>query len=513
MTDLYTSRTPALEYQRCKRKRYLSTHFPTGGKVAGLEPVRQSVALTVGGCFHEAAAYLLAHCTLEVPSVWREGEDVAVAIALEKFNRAAAAGLELEAGETLAQAQAAATTPERLAEFGAVSQEETAALATLVSNGASEFDRYLALEQAALLEGLVRAWARRGLPRLLEEYEVLEVEREGRWRLSDVALKNDSGEYEEYLLWFLSRPDALLRHRQTGDLALQSFKTTGQWDRRKEKDAQRDVQGLTEVVEVEQRLGEWWQVVQVHKRADGEAKGDPEVVGHSMYQYLASLPAPPRISAIRYEYLLKGERESKSRLAKGLSERVGFEARVQQSRLCYLWVKPGMTIADAELAHSFSWTDAEGKERKLAWQHWQQAPVWEQPGGVKAWIDLLDQNAVQPEIGRDVLAEVAMPPMLVYRQDDDLLDVVEQLEAQETAIAQDVAAVAAAQDDGARRSELNRRFPQSRSACSWPGECIFVPICFGGADARRDPMGTGRYKQRVPNHPLEAGDGKQAEND
>jgi hypothetical protein len=30
-----------------------------------------------------------------------------------------------------------------------------------------------------------------------------------------------------------------------------------------------------------------------------------------------------------------------------------------------------------------------------------------------------------------------------------------------------------------------------------------VPICFGGADIRRDPMDSGKYKARVPNHPEE----------
>jgi hypothetical protein len=35
----------------------------------------------------------------------------------------------------------------------------------------------------------------------------------------------------------MSRPDALLRHRLTNDLHIMSFKTTGAWDHRKEKDA------------------------------------------------------------------------------------------------------------------------------------------------------------------------------------------------------------------------------------------------------------------------------------
>jgi hypothetical protein len=351
-----------------------------------------------------------------------------------------------------------------------------------VPTGGAEYDAYLRAEQACLLEALVRCWARRGLPRLLEEYEVLEVEREGKWELADG-------------LWFLSRPDALLRHRQSGDLVLQSFKTTSAMDARKLRDAERDMQGLSEGVEVEQRLARQWQYAQ-ETRAPG--RQPLNAVGEWLY----SLSAPPRIIAIRYEYVLKGERDKRSRVAKALSARVGFEARIQQSPLCYLWVKPGMTAADTEIAHSFGWTDASGKERKLAWQSWNQAPVWEHTT-VGAWIDLLDAGTVQPETGRDILSEQLVPPVLVYRQDDDLRDMIEQVEAQEVQVQRDLMAVNAAVGEDGKRSALNQRFPQTRTACSYPGECAYVPICYGGADIRRDPMGSGKYKARVPNHPQE----------
>ena len=109
----------------------------------------------------------------------------------------------------------------------------------------SDIDEYLYQEQKALVEAQVRAYARRRLRPLLDAYEVLEVEREGEWELADG-------------LWFMSRPDALLRDRQTGDLYIQSFKTGASWDVRKGKDAEHDAQGLSEGVEIEKRLAEWW---------------------------------------------------------------------------------------------------------------------------------------------------------------------------------------------------------------------------------------------------------------
>jgi hypothetical protein len=414
-------------------------------------------------------------------------EDDAVALALAEFNQQADAGLDVEMGEALPRlaAQTAGISPANefaLIHLGLTPDQASTFDSRCANYGGAEYDAYLRAEQACLLEALVRCWARRGLPRLLAEYEVLEVEREGKWELADG-------------LWFLSRPDALLRHRQSGDLVLQSFKTTGAMDARKLRDAERDMQGLSEGVQLEQRLARQWQYAQ-ETRAPG--RQPLNAVGEWLY----SLSAPPRITAIRYEYILKGERDKRSRVAKALSARVGFEARIQQSPLTYLWVKPGMTAADTEIAHSFGWTDESGKERKLAWQSWNQAPVWEHTT-VGAWIDLLDAGTVQPETGRDVLAEQLVPPVLVYRQDDDLRDMIEQVEAQEVEVQRDLMAVNAAVGEDGKRSALNQRFPQTRTACSYPGECAYVPICYGGADIRRDPMGSGKYKARVPNHPQE----------
>jgi hypothetical protein len=446
-------------------------------------------------------AYLL-QCAkaFEDGKATRVEEDNAVALALAEFNQQADAGLDVEMGEALP----------RIAQDATVFQTQ---IEMQVPTGGAEYDAYLRAEQACLLEALVRCWARRGLPRLLEEYEVLEVEREGRWMLAERSDREDplvdyysSADDLPVRLWFLSRPDALLHHRQSGDLVLQSFKTTGAMDARKLRDAERDMQGLSEGVEVEQRLARWWELLQLsgeemdsHSAEIDKASRD---MSQSMIDWLSDLTTPPCITAIRYEYVLKGERDKRSRVAKALSARVGFEARIQQSPLTYLWVKQGMTAADTEIAHSFGWTDASGKERKLAWQSWNQAPVWEHTT-VGAWIDLLDAGTVQPEAGRDILSEQLVPPVLVYRQDDDLRDMIEQVEAQEVQVQRDLAVVRESDDEAWQRSTLNRRFPQTRTACSYPGECAYVPICFGGADIRRDPMGSGKYKARVPNHPQE----------
>lgn len=88
-------------------------------------------------------------------------------------------------------------------------------------------------------------------------------------------------------------------------------------------------------------------------------------------------------------------------------------------------------------------------------------------------------------------------------------DLVEQMEAQEVRVAQAVAMVAGATDEGERRSLLNQYFAQSRKACSYPSECSYTKICYGGEQIRRDPLGSGLYVIRELNHPQEGQGGQQ----
>ena len=101
-----------------------------------------------------------------------------------------------------------------------------------------------------------------------------------------------------------------------------------------------------------------------------------------------------------------------------------------------------------------------------------------------------------------------LPPVTVYRNDDDLRDLVEQMEAQECEIAESVALVRATADSGERRHLLNVRFPQTRGACEYPSQCAYVKLCYGGEDIRRDPVGSGLFRPRTPNHPQEQGGDK-----
>jgi hypothetical protein len=421
-------------------------------------------------------------------------------------------------------------------------------------------DAWLKAEMAALVEGMVRCWSRRRWRGVLTEFEVLEVEQEGEWILGEVESGDDcpncggdgvissderdyTGDYVENdcfvchgtgkhadELHFLSRHDALLLERSTGYLYLQSFKTTGSWDRRKELDAQVDMQGLSEAVDVEKRFAEAWELLQevktiesaavldsmaaagqVHTKVLGKMAEVDALVSPRVAQWLATLPDPPTILGVRYEYLLKGSRREDKKALPG-SARWN-----QESILCRAYAQEGITSDDRRWAWTYEWKDESGKGRRLDYKSWHKQAVWASMP-IAEWIDLLDQGKVQEGAldddgnAMDALDAQLVPVLVAYRNRDDALDWLEQTEAQEVRIAQDVEAVRQAEREGgygAKRSALNRLFPMTRGACSYPGVCSFRSMptspgfCFGPPDPEHDSMVLDNFRPRTPNHPKE----------
>jgi hypothetical protein len=101
------------------------------------------------------------------------------------------------------------------------------------------------------------------------------------------------------------------------------------------------------------------------------------------------------------------------------------------------------------------------------------------------------------------LDAIFIPPIIVYRNEDELRDLVDQLEATERRIIEGGADVNGAGNAGDVRHAMNIHFPQTRRACEYPTTCQFSKICYGGEDIRRDPLGSGLYKVRQVNHPQE----------
>lgn len=564
MKKYFTDRSRIETHLECPRRRFL-TYQEAG---TGITPKNKPLPLVVGGAVHRGLEHLLREGSAQWAmdghlSMAHTLEDDAVKAALADFRRFTGM-LELDAIESsamtptpesekwkqqlLAQAKELGMTDEQAAEMVSSEGDRRGDVKT-------EFDRYLEAEQAAQVEAMVRAYARRRLQPLLEKFEVLEVEREGEWKLSEwnSPVYGDLHTELRYAseLWFMSRPDALLRERSSNELYILSYKTTAGWDVRKEKTAEHDMQGLSEGVEVERRLGEWWrQIKSPDTYKDALAFNIPTPI----YLYLKGLEAPPRVHAIRYEYLLKGDR----RKDRELSLRLGVEARSQQSHLIRAYTavstpkkgESGYSLGDVCWSWDFTRTE-DDKSSTLAWQNWKSQPVWQQKSvgtgttgttgmidlisGVKDWIDLLDRSeevwsgadstvGMEPrrlgwsspgqKLGvtdRHPLDAAFLPPVTVYRNDDELRDWVESTEEQERTAAIHAEEVLAARDGGERRSLLNRYFPMNRGSCQYPSQCPFADplrgVCFGPQEVRENPLGSGEYVRRVMNHPQELPDG------
>lgn len=599
---VYADRSRTLARDRCRRMRYLeyhagparvglvprrkSIHLLIGGAVhVGMEVLlREGQAAVDRHCAafevdHVAAlTVLFDSLTPSGQSPARLIEDAAVLLALESLRKEMAGGVECdpeEEAERKAREQSGgqvdwsgidlaggvsrppdtsgdspividfgemgarvAGRPDGIS-AGAEAQIELAVAARPVFARPQTNDEYLAEELTALVEGMTRAWARRRWKGVLQEFEILEIEREGEWALLPVphCIHTDNFDRQRcgrcgfeptcdadfdatcYEIHFLSRHDALLRERSTDFLYLQSFKTTGSWDRRKELDAQVDVQGLSEAVDVEKRFAEAWQLLHdknldcANEEIASWRERIDSLVDERTRNWLDNLSAPPTILGIRYEYILKGSRR------KDKKDATAPDRYVQESILCRAWKQEGITAEDRRWAWTWDWFDASGKSRRLDYRSWQKFPVWKfMP--IRDWVDLLDCGEVQAEAATeqgepmDALAEQFVPVVVAYRNADDARDWLEQLAESERANAAGVEAVRraeAAGDYGEYRSALNRHFPQNRAACSYPGLCQFRStssqpgFCFGGPDPEKDPAVMERFRVRVPNHPKEGG--------
>jgi hypothetical protein len=532
MKKVFVDRSRVESFQRCPRLRFHSYH--DGPQHLGLESAKKPLPLAVGGSVHKGLEHLLLHAReagawREIDAaLWRNAEEYAVQEALKDF---AQYTVELDTTELAAMTPQPDIMAQQLAGSLGMTPEEAGlgAMAERLQHQQGAFDSYLAKEQAALVEALIRAYARRRLRPLLEQFEVLEVEREGEWLLS--KWKHDNfphDSWEPWELWFMSRPDALLLERESQQLYILSFKTAASWDIRKAKDAERDMQGLSEGVEVERRLAEWWHRAQ--QRNDNP--WDFTDCSPAMWKYLQSQPAPPRILGIRYEYILKGERWTD----KDLSAKFNMTCRSQRSHLIRAYMNPGMAAGDEQFNWSWDYLkpDGSGESSKLYWKSWRSTPIWEHMS-IKRWIDMLDtatmavsgddaaEGLAPRELGYKCQAQatgytaehsldsVFIPPIVVYRSEDSLRDWIEQVESQERRVAESVAQVESAGDDGERRHLLNVLFPQTRRACEYPTTCSMSTLCWGTESERADPLGSGRYVTRRVNHPQETQPAAKAE--
>lgn len=463
-TDVLTDRSRTISYQECPRRRFLNYHFPSTDSsdgvhsrpASGIQSSKLNIPLATGTWTHHGLAALLEGKSIEVAV-----EEATKGYWAEIRQR----GLALETGEDAA---------------------------------------YVADEQCALVEGMLRGYAHTQLLRLTADYEVLETEKEEIWEMADrdELAMDESGVFKQRLIW-MARADGLLLERASNELYVLSYKTSAGWDSRREREANHDMQGLSELAAIEFRLYKWWEIVQQALKGKADDPGVAEAqkfcdeqMTPRMVAYLRDKPEAPRVAGVKMEYLLKGDRYADKSMG-GL--------RTQRSPLIrgYRRADAIVTGDPADLAWKYEWQDDSGKSRKLAWQTWKSFEVWKQPGGVKAWVELLSRNAIQPDAGECLPLQV-VTPVPYFRHEDDLRDWFEQTVSQEWDVASNVMEVLHSIEQNGwnhpeTRSMLNLMFRQHRRSCDWPSPCPYQDICYG-SHVRENPIGSGMYIPRKPHH-------------
>ncbi len=410
-----TSRSAAITHQRCPRRRYLNYHY----EGTGITKTRLAAPLATGGYTHMALAALLQGAS---------ATDAAGA-ATEKYHaECSARGLDLESTEDQLQ---------------------------------------VAREQSSLVEAFTHLAARRIIPALREEYEIVDVERE-EW----FVLYEDSA----LVVVMEVRSDGLLREKaQTPltegmpcDLYVLSWKTAASWDRRKAREAKVDMQGLSESYAIELRIGE-------------------PVMGAKMV------------------HLLKGKR-------KEYPEDSGHY--IQSSPLVHAWMNG--SGPKPEFAWAFNWKDQDqvndwgrpvSHRLGKGWKHVFIPDVMP----VAEWIQMLDEGEVQEEAG-DCLERQFISPMPEPRSPEQKAAWLRQMETQEVAIASyvDQLEIARKYNPGASNhgeSErniaemLDAMFPQFTHSCNYPSQCAFWEICWSSEEVD-NPITL--YQIREPHHPGES---------
>ena len=288
-------------------------------------------------------------------------------------------------------------------------------------------------EQRALVEALLRLAASRVVPSLLETYEVLEIE------------KQDEVEMLPGLMW-RSIPDGLLRHRESGDLYLLSWKTPADLPRR--ANPRIDMQGLSEA----------WAWETAH-------------------------PGAGQIRGVQMVYLLKGR---KVKLHEAEEGPASSGAKRHDSALVWGW-RNAASEGSEEWGASRYWTCLEphsmrrsqyypdgvcsGGRRHNRPGNWELFPAWVGPG-IGPWLDWLAEND-PAELDRSW----CLPPPN-FRQRGDLEAWLRQAQSEEAEIRYGLSMEQA-------EDWLDWAFPQhTEKWCldTYGRQCAAYPICWEGVD-------------------------------
>lgn len=347
-------------------------------------------------------------------------------------------------------------------------------------------------EQCALIEGLIRAWAMREMPRIIGRYKVLAVERE----IEPLQLGGDVA--------FMARPDAELQEIDSGDQIVYSLKTAAMWNAKSEASYRLDLQGITEIwaVEEDARIANQ-QLVYIKQLAEAKdlvyRRKDLNKNLTSIARFMTSQMREKNIMGVRYCILIKGKR-LKPDYAPEDAMYVTYSPLIRGYK--------NITQDGINYAHSYVYPNHENKSgTSRLGKGWAPFNVWEQKDmTVKSWLEFLDKQECQPECG-DIIGAQIVNPLDYFRDQLEIREGMNEVRLQEQRIAMALEDYNNAEGDELVREEiLATVFPHHRKSCQFMyGDiCEYVPLCWD-ATTKADPLNNG-YERRIPHHTTENGD-------
>lgn len=436
---IYTSRSAVEAYADCNFYRY-NMSFREG---KGLSPTSRSVPLVTGGTVHRGVEHLLNRVRIkQEPDV-----DTAVGLAVEEYIKECE-GKGFRGKDIQGDRQ----------------------------------QWFTFNEQKALAEGLIRSWHFSELPKLIEQYEILSVERE----MEPLELAPN--------VMFMARVDAEMRDIKTRDYVNYSLKTASMWGDRMEESYKSDLQGITEIWSVEQDS------IRANRHIDNaiseiQAYADQlKIAPKSLVDiaaYLTKRKEDKRVGAIRFCFLIKGQWKFENRKEDAIKKTESPLIRGYKN------ISPG----GINYAHSFFFPNPDNDSGfgRLG-KGWERFNVWEDMG-VKEWFRMISGGGIQEDCG-DIVKQQVVTPVEYFRNDGEIKEGMEEVRAQEEKIAYTIKLLG--EGEGHKQHLMREIFPKNRKHCffHFGSKCEYHDLCFK-PEISEDPIGSGLYQIRIPHHEAE----------
>lgn len=394
-------------------------------------------------------------------------------------------------------------------------------------------DPFARLEQETLIEGLLWAFYYRAWPGFIKKFEILFVE----------GSSDDEVEFTVYdqpaVLHLLSRPDVIVKDRQTGEVVAINWKTINDVTEERQENITNSLQVNLEAYYAEKLYAKYLEseyTPQIPKGMKGQAL--MTWLEKDLADYRAM---QPQVAYTQIVYLVKGTRKRVQ--ANGQDVVEGDDTFVaddsvwrQDSPLCYRYVNlgdagpKGKSKKTVEEFPAVAWRSSYYKEGNVSYNllgaGYVKQPVWEGPS-VQDHVQQMNAGKLFPSTLPDPrnltnpLDAIVIFETPIMRDRERQESFREQVICQEMRVVKSLVTIGDAMafwgDDEEHpmpvgdkehvfNALLDEHFPQQLISCRKPTRCEFHNVCNGPQETRRPVMEMiqivegGRWQSRIPHH-------------